>query len=670
MSRALLMSVSVALCLCCLPAVAAITPVPIEGRILVSADEVSVGSYTFFIEGMSDNRSSPGPPFLYAELSPDMERVAYETADAIPATTADVWIAHLDGSEAVNVSGLAGIGGINCRPVWSPDGSQLAFQHADPTPGLYPCEVGLHVWVMNTDGTGAHSVTPPGTAMTWSPSWSANGFRVFCSLSGVGGITIDTDGTDMAVLPNVGDMADWSPDGRQIASVTYVPATEGGESGVWRGLLLTDADGSNPRVLYEHFLSDSDVAEHLALYGDLLAEGDEFRRNWVREGVGPSYPDWSPRGDRILFRAAIPFDPSGLFYPYQNDLWIYDLTSDTMGRITEDSVCEFYHSWNGPNTFPDDPEVTVDNVTVTFSDVISEGVTTIMRDDDPPEVPTGYLFDYDFYELNTTAQVTGPATICMSYDDADVPEGEAEEQLAILHYNETLQAWEDITTSRDPVANVICGQTDTLSPVALHGIRHAKFSDVPAWGYGDSGLDPYWAYYHVMACVQAGIVAGYGDGTYQPTTAVTRDQMAVYVARALAGGDGAVPEGPATATFVDVPKTYWAYRHVEYAVAQNVVQGYDATHYGPGNVVDRGQMAVFIARAMVAPGGDAAIPDPVLPHGFPDVATTFWAYTQVEYCAAQGVVQGYDDGYYHPERQVTRDQMAVYVARAFHLLPM
>jgi len=69
----------------------------------------------------------------------------------------------------------------------------------------------------------------------------------------------------------------------------------------------------------------------------------------------------------------------------------------------------------------------------------------------------------------------------------------------------------------------------------------------------------------------------------------------------------------------------------------------------------------------VAPGGDAAIPDPVSPHGFPDVATTFWAYTQVEYCAAQGVVQGYDDGYYHPERQVTRDQMAVYVARAFEL---
>ena len=52
---------------------------------------------------------------------------------------------------------------------------------------------------------------------------------------------------------------------------------------------------------------------------------------------------------------------------------------------------------------------------------------------------------------------------------------------------------------------------------------------------------------------------------------------------------------------------------------------------------------------------------------FPDVPDTFWAYRHIEYCVENGVVQGYDDGYYHPEITVTRDQMAVYVARAFGL---
>ena len=39
----------------------------------------------------------------------------------------------------------------------------------------------------------------------------------------------------------------------------------------------------------------------------------------------------------------------------------------------------------------------------------------------------------------------------------------------------------------------------------------------------------------------------------------------------------------------------------------------------------------------------------------------------IEYYVEHAVVQGYDDGYYHPEYVVTRDQMAVYVARAFQL---
>jgi hypothetical protein len=103
-------------------------------------------------------------------------------------------------------------------------------------------------------------------------------------------------------------------------------------------------------------------------------------------------------------------------------------------------------------------------------------------------------------------------------------------------------------------------------------------------------------------------------------------------------------------------------------MAQNIVKGYDDGTYLPDVRMDRGQMAVYIARAMVAPGGDAAIPDPVPPATFPDVPDTYWAYKQVEYCVGQGVVKGYDDGNYHPANPVTRDQMAVYIARAFGLL--
>ncbi|NIR00109.1 MAG: hypothetical protein GTN78_07880, partial [Gemmatimonadales bacterium] len=62
----------------------------------------------------------------------------------------------------------------------------------------------------------------------------------------------------------------------------------------------------------------------------------------------------------------------------------------------------------------------------------------------------------------------------------------------------------------------------------------------------------FWGWPEIETCYFAGIVSGYADGCYQPHWPVTRDQMAVYISRALAGGDENVPAGPAAASFPDV----------------------------------------------------------------------------------------------------------------------
>ncbi|NIM50846.1 MAG: hypothetical protein GTO22_16625, partial [Gemmatimonadales bacterium] len=188
----------------------------------------------------------------------------------------------------------------------------------------------------------------------------------------------------------------------------------------------------------------------------------------------------------------------------------------------------------------------------------------------------------------------------------------------------------------------------------------ARFHDVPSC---------FWAFGEIEACVSGEVVHGYLDNTYRPEREVTRDQMAVYISRALAGGEENVPEFTGTPSFPDVPEEFWALDHVEYAVAQNVVEGYHDGTYGPQYKVSRAQMAVYVARALVAPTGEAALADyvPADPRDFSDVPIDFWSYKHVEYCVENGVVAGYLDGLYHPEIVVTRDQMAVYVARAFDL---
>ena len=82
-------------------------------------------------------------------------------------------------------------------------------------------------------------------------------------------------------------------------------------------------------------------------------------------------------------------------------------------------------------------------------------------------------------------------------------------------------------------------------------------------------------------------------------------------------------------------------------------------------------MAVFISRSIVTPHGDeglAGYTPPATPT-FTDVQTGHWAYRYVEYTAQEGVASGYGDGTYRPSSVCTRDQMAVFVVRAFDLIP-
>jgi Tol biopolymer transport system component len=203
-------------------------------------------------------------------------------------------------------------------------------------------------------------------------------------------------------------------------------------------------------------------------------------------------------------------------------------------------------------------------------------------------------------------------------------------------------------------------------------------SGVPAVYYYDDRLGcpstfidvpcTFWAYTEIEACVADYIVGGYGDGTYRPSLKVTRDQMAVFLARAICGDDTLVPQGPTTASFTDVPTSYWAYNHIEFLKAYHVVSGYGvppSLTYDPTGKVDRGAMAVFVANS-VAGGMEYVPPGPPTPT-FPDVfpgGPWDWCYKDVEYIYALGIAQGYG-GLYHPEDPVTRDQMAVYVYRAF-----
>ncbi len=306
-----------------------------------------------FFSGELEWESETDPSVLGGDISPDGDRVAFSTAEAgeWPPTGGDILLADSDWSDEVNLTEIAGLGGVNCRPKWSPDGAMIAFVHSDPVEGELPCDAGEYLWVMFADGSGAHQVTPEGAppiyGFTWSPDSSRLAGRWTVS-DGPAAFTTDIWGTDIRPLPNVSSGIDWSPDGAMLVSRGGAETEVDGQPGQRNYLVLTNADGGDPRVLVEQFVSDADAVAHLARYGhrpEYRALSDDVRLNDVRFWAGPCNPVWSPDSKKIAFLGALPFDPDGLYFKDQIEVWVYDLDTDELIRVTNDDVAQTSLSW-------------------------------------------------------------------------------------------------------------------------------------------------------------------------------------------------------------------------------------------------------------------------------------------------------------------------------------
>src|SRR4051812_3158537 len=176
------------------------------------------------------------------------------------------------------------------------------------------------------------------------------------------------------------------------------------------------------------------------------------------------------------------------------------------------------------------------------------------------------------------------------------------------------------------------------------------FADVPP---------NFWAWRFVEALGASGVTGGCGSGNFCPGAFVNRAQMAIFVLTAR----GTAPP-PATGTrFNDVPAGYWAGPWIEELAREGVVGGCSANPplYCPDNLLTRAEMAVLLTLAR------GENPPPATGTRFADVPAGYWAARFIEQLAADGITSGCGGGNYCPDLAVTRGEMAVFLATAFHL---
>jgi Tol biopolymer transport system component len=197
-------------------------------------------------------------------------RIVY-AAQRSPATAYDIYVMDPDGSNPVQLT--SGVGD-EIDPVWSPDGTKIAFEAWIPVGN----DGNREIFVMNADGSNQVNITTWPFGDDREPTWSPDGTRIAYTSNGDNGtsqdlVVMNADGSDPVYLTDSASNLSvtgikepaWSPDGGQIAFVA-TPVDIGGEE-----IFLIDADGSNLRNL---------TNAPGSFYGS---------------------PAWSPLGDRIVF---------------------------------------------------------------------------------------------------------------------------------------------------------------------------------------------------------------------------------------------------------------------------------------------------------------------------------------------------------------------------------
>lgn len=146
--------------------------------------------------------------------------------------------------------------------------------------------------------------------------------------------------------------------------------------------------------------------------------------------------------------------------------------------------------------------------------------------------------------------------------------------------------------------------------------------------------------------------------TVSPTTVPTAAPPVNGGGTSIIGGGGSKPAVTPTNPFVDTV-SHWAKDDILTMYQKGIVAGVTATTFEPDREITRAEFAALMVRAL-----KITVPGEL---NFTDVGQDEWYAESVRIAAYAGLVKGYD-GKFRPEDTITREEMAVVIAKGYDLL--
>jgi len=179
--------------------------------------------------------------------SPDGRRIAFVSTRS---GAAEIHVMNADGTDVVQIThSRSFVGGIS----WSPDGTRIAFASgaAGLTGPMFVNHSPSDIYVALADGTAARRLTLKG-GFNAGPVWSPDGSRIAFTSDFGGSYQVWVMGSDGSVQQPLTSVSrnfapDWSPDGSQIVFHSDRDDPERDEGSIY----VMDADGAGERRLVD-----------------------------------------------------------------------------------------------------------------------------------------------------------------------------------------------------------------------------------------------------------------------------------------------------------------------------------------------------------------------------------------------------------------------------------
>ncbi|TWT07047.1 hypothetical protein FQV26_04330 [Planococcus sp. CPCC 101016] len=112
--------------------------------------------------------------------------------------------------------------------------------------------------------------------------------------------------------------------------------------------------------------------------------------------------------------------------------------------------------------------------------------------------------------------------------------------------------------------------------------------------------------------------------------------------------------------FSDLEFSNWFYDEILYLIEKNIVQGFPNGSFQPNKNTTRAEAAKMLATALKIPASNKKTE-------YSDLSSDHWASSDIAAVTSAGLFNGYADGTFKPNKNITRAEMAKVLALAYNL---